>query len=236
MKSKLLEKPYKLLSITGTAFAAALIVLNLISGYFTEGSVFPYAKAAVIAAEAASLVLFILSFIFSSSHVFYYSALELLVLHCLYAGKSYTALFLSSLLLALLMTDKILNRRLYLIIYTAQEILKAALVLPSGTTEFLYYAALDIFSICTICCINLLFHHVYDSRNTSRLDLESLKLTDRQKDCIKEIVLNNTTIKELAINHKVSESAIKKDLGTIYSTLGITGKADLKALFIDYRF
>ena len=50
-------------------------------------------------------------------------------------------------------------------------------------------------------------------------------------DVIKETVVNNTTIKALAITHNVSESAIKKDLSHIYSVLGITGKADLKALF-----
>ena len=49
-------------------------------------------------------------------------------------------------------------------------------------------------------------------------------------------VVNNTTIKALAIDYNVSESAIKKDLSHIYTVLGITGKADLKALFIGYKF
>ena len=76
----------------------------------------------------------------------------------------------------------------------------------------------------------------YDKKDSAPVRLEDYRLSDRQKDCIKEIVVNNTTIKALAINHNVSESAIKKDLSHIYTSLGITGKADLKALFIGYEF
>jgi len=76
----------------------------------------------------------------------------------------------------------------------------------------------------------------YITTEPPSVNLDDLKLTDRQKNCIKEIVLNNTTIKALAIDYNVSESAIKKDLAHIYKVLGITGKADLKALFIDYKF
>ena len=90
--------------------------------------------------------------------------------------------------------------------------------------------------MCTIGCLNLLFRHAYDKKESGAVSLDDYKLSDRQKDCIKEIVVNNTTIKALAINHNVSESAIKKDLAHIYSVLGITGKADLKALFIGYKF
>ncbi|MBO7135866.1 MAG: hypothetical protein J6V73_04480 [Spirochaetaceae bacterium] len=73
-------------------------------------------------------------------------------------------------------------------------------------------------------------------KDTVPPSLDGYKFSDRQKDCIKEIVLNNTTIKALAISHNVSESAIKKDLSHIYDVLGITGKADLNALFIGYEF
>ena len=95
---------------------------------------------------------------------------------------------------------------------------------------------LSLFALCTISCINILFRHAYTQKDSKELSFEQLKLSDRQKDCIKEIVVNNTTIKALAITYNVSESAIKKDLAHIYKVLGITGKADLKALFIDYKF
>ncbi|MBP5752175.1 MAG: hypothetical protein J6W60_04865, partial [Treponema sp.] len=126
--------------------------------------------------------------------------------------------------------------RLRVIIYLAIEIIKLALVIPYGAKSFFEYFGITLFSVCTIGCLNLLFRHAYDKKESGAVSLDDYKLSDRQKDCIKEIVLNNTTIKALAINHNVSESAIKKDLAHIYSVLGITGKADLKALFIGYKF
>ena len=112
------------------------------------------------------------------------------------------------------------------------EVAKIALVVPYGVKTFFEYAGIVLFSLCTIGCINLLFRHAYDKKDAGKISLDDYKFTERQKDCIRETVLNNTTIKALAITHKVSESAIKKDLSHIYSVLGITGKADLKALFI----
>ena len=102
--------------------------------------------------------------------------------------------------------------------------------------SFFEYVGISLFSLCTIGCLNLLFRHAYDKKESEPISLDDYKFSDRQKDCIKEIVLNNTTIKALAITHGVSESAIKKDLLHIYSVLGILGKADLKALFIGYEF
>ena len=123
-----------------------------------------------------------------------------------------------------------------LIIYIALEVFKIILVVPYGVKTFFEYTGIILFSLCTIGCINLLFRHAYEKKDAGAINLDNYRFSDRQKDCIKEIVLNNTTIKALAINHKVSESAIKKDLSHIYNVLGITGKADLKALFIGYQF
>ena len=123
-----------------------------------------------------------------------------------------------------------------LIIYLVLEIIKLLLVIPYGVRSFLEYIGISLFSLCTIGCINLLFRHAYDKKDSGSISLDDYRLSDRQKNCIKEIVVNNTTIKALAIDYNVSESAIKKDLAHIYNVLGITGKADLKALFIGYKW
>ena len=135
----------------------------------------------------------------------------------------------------MLFENRIASKR-RLITYLVIEFAKLVLVVPYGVRTFFEYAGITLFSFCTIGCINLLFRHAYDKKDSDSITLDNYKFSDRQKDCIKEIVLNNTTIKALAITWNVSESAIKKDLSHIYSVLGITGKADLKALFIGYEF
>jgi DNA-binding CsgD family transcriptional regulator len=135
----------------------------------------------------------------------------------------------------MLLENRLVSKR-KLTLYIALEILKVFLVVPYGAKTFFEYVGIVLFSLCTIGCLNLLFRHAYDKKDAVPVSLDDYKLSDRQKDCIKEIVVNNTTIKALAITHNVSESAIKKDLAHIYSVLGITGKADLKALFIGYNF
>ena len=135
----------------------------------------------------------------------------------------------------MLLENRLVSRK-KLALYIALEVAKLALVVPYGVKTFFEYIGIVLFSLCTIGCINLLFRHAYDKKDSGTIRLEDYKFTDRQIDCIKETVVNNTTIKALAITWKVSESAIKKDLSHIYSALGITGKADLKALFIGYKF
>ena len=134
------------------------------------------------------------------------------------------------------MTENRLASKVRLSVYLALEVVKMIFVIPYGVRSFFEYIGITLFSLATIGCINLLFRHAYDRNGSEAINLDDYKFTDRQKDCIKETVVNNTTIKALAITHNVSESAIKKDLAHIYSVLGITGKADLKALFIGYQF
>lgn len=236
MLKKLFAKPFKLLSIVGCIYITILIILNLSMGYSYKRSIFPFAAAVTFTCEGIALILYILSF-FAKKHHFYYSVgLELLVFANLYDDVIYTALLLSSVILVLLLTDVHRVRRRTIITYGIIEVLKLALVIPYGISDFINYVGLTLFALGTIGCMNLIFRHAYVSTGTPSLNLDELKLTDRQKNCIKEIVLNNTTIKALAIDYNVSESAIKKDLAHIYKVLGITGKADLKALFIDYKF
>ena len=196
----------------------------------------PFSKTVSYSAEGVAFLLCILSFIFYKNHFFYYAGLQILILSNLYTGRIYTALFLTAILFVLLMIDNKLSSRLRLIIFLAVEVIKLMLVVPYGVQNFFEYMGISLFSLCSIGCINLLFRHAYDKKDSGTIKLEDCKFTARQLDCIKETVVNNTTIKALAINHNVSESAIKKDLAHIYSVLGIAGKADLKALFIGYNF
>lgn len=236
MLKKLFAKPFRLLSIAGTTYISIMIILNICSGYAYKRSIFPYAAAVTFTFEGAALILYILSF-FAKKHHFYYSVgLELLVFANLYDDVIYTALILSSIILVLLLTDVHRVRRRTIITYGILEVLKLGLVIPYGVSDFINYVGLTLFAFGTIGCMNLIFRHAYITTEPPAVNLDDLKLTDRQKNCIKEIVLNNTTIKALAIDYNVSESAIKKDLAHIYKVLGITGKADLKALFIDYKF
>ena len=175
-------------------------------------------------------------FFLYTQHSIYYIALETLTISYLYTGRIYTALFLTAILFVLLLLENRLASRLRLGIYLAVEVVKLVLVIPYGVRSFFEYLGISLFALATIGCINLLFRHAYDRKGSGAINLDDYKFTDRQKDCIKETVVNNTTIKALAITHNVSESAIKKDLAHIYNVLGITGKADLKALFIGYQF
>ena len=233
---KLLEKPFRLMAIVGGLFILSLVILTAFTEFSYEQSVMPFAKIISYAAAAVSFILCTLTFFFFEKHIFYYSALEILIFSNIYNGRIYTGLFLTAILFILLLLENRLSSKPRLIIYLVLEIIKLLLVIPYGVRSFFEYFGISLFSLATIGCINLLFRHAYSKKESGDINLDDYRLSDRQKNCIKEIVVNNTTIKALAIDYNVSESAIKKDLSHIYSVLGITGKADLKALFIGYKF
>ena len=233
---KLLDKPFRLMSVVGVVYLLIMLLLNVFTDFAYEQSIMPYAKIVSFVAQGVAFILCALTFFFYSNHYFYYAALEILVFSNLYSGRIYTALFLSSILFILMLWENRLVSKPRLIKYIALELAKLVLVVPYGVKTFFEYTGIILFSLCTIGCINLLFRHAYDKKDSGSINLDDYRLSERQKDCIKEIVLNNTTIKALAITYKVSESAIKKDLAHIYSVFGITGKADLKALFIGYEW
>lgn len=233
---KLLDKPFRLMSIVGIVYLIIMLLLNFLTDFSYELSIMPYSVLVSYAAEGLALIFCILTFCFYNNHFFYYIALEILVFSNLYTGRIYTALFLTSILFILMLLENRLVSKRKLTVYIVLEAVKLVLVVPYGVKTFFEYVGIVLFSLCTIGCINLLFRHAYDRKDSGEINLEDYKFTERQIDCIKETVLNNTTIKALAITHNVSESAIKKDLAHIYSVLGIAGKADLKALFIGYEF
>lgn len=230
-----MEKPFKLISVVGCVYLVSLIILNIFTGFSYAKSLYPFAAPITYVAEAVVFLLFLLTLIFKT-HFIYYIALEILVFVNLYDGVIYTALFVSSILLVLYLTENKKIKKRNILLYSLIALVKLGMIVPYGITEFLNYVALSLFALCTIGCINLIFRHAYTKKDPAALNLDDYKLTERQKTCIKEIVVNNTTIKALAIDFNVSESAIKKDLAHIYKVLGITGKVDLKALFIDYHF
>ena len=231
-----LDKPFRLMSIVGFVYLVIMLLLNLLTDFSYELSIMPYSRIVSYSAEGLALLFCILTFCFYNNHFFYYIALEILVFSNLYTGRIYTALFITSIMFILMLLENRLVSKRKLSLYIALEILKILLVVPYGVKTFFEYVGIVLFSLCTIGCINLIFRHAYDKKGSGTINLDDYKFTDRQKDCIKETVVNNTTIKALAITHNVSESAIKKDLAHIYNVLGITGKADLKALFIGYQF
>ena len=232
----LLDKPFRLMSIVGIVYIIIMLLLNVLTDFSYELSIMPYSKIVSYSANGAALVLFVLTLCFYNKHLLYYAALELLIFSNLYTGRIYTSLFLTSILFILMLLENRLVAKRRLLVYIVLEVTKLALVVPYGVKAFFEYAGIVLFSLCTIGCINLLFRHAYDKKQDGAINLDDYRLSERQKNCIKEIVVNNTTIKALAIDYNVSESAIKKDLAHIYSVLGITGKADLKALFIGYEF
>lgn len=231
-----LDKPFRLMSIVGFAYLLIMLLMNVLTDFSYELSIMPYSRIVSYTAEGLALVLCVLTFCFYNNHIFYYAALEILVFSNLYTGRIYTALFITSIMFILMLLESRLVSKRKLSLYIALEILKVFLVVPYGVKTFFEYVGIVLFSLCTIGCINLLFRHAYDKKDSGSINLDDYRFSVRQKDCIKEIVVNNTTIKALAITWKVSESAIKKDLAHIYDVLGITGKADLKALFIGYQF
>ena len=224
------------MAIVGDVFILTMVILTVFTEFSYEQSVMPFAKIISYVAAAVAFILCTLTFFFFEKHIFYYSALEILVFSNIYNGRIYTGLFLTAILFILLLFENRLASKPKLIIYLVLEIIKLLLVIPYGVRSFFEYFGISLFSLATIGCINLLFRHAYDKKDSSGINLDDYRLSDRQKNCIKEIVVNNTTIKALAIDYNVSESAIKKDLSHIYTVLGITGKADLKALFIGYEF
>ena len=233
---KLLDKPFRLMSVVGLVYLLIMLFLNIFTDFSYEQSIMPFSKTVSYTIEGIAFVLCTLSFFFYTRHSIYYIALEILTLSNLYTGRIYTALFLTAILFILLLIENRLASKVRLGVYLVVEVVKLILVIPYGVRSFFEYIGITLFSLATIGCINLLFRHAYDNKSFDTISIDDYKFTVRQKDCIKEIVLNNTTIKALAINHNVSESAIKKDLSHIYNVLGITGKADLKALFIGYEF
>lgn len=235
MFKNLLEKPFKLLSLVGILYLIVTVLLKLFADFPLSSNGYPFSNVVVYFSEGIFFLLCILTYFLYTKHFLYYAGIELLVFANIYSGEVYIALFLSSILLVLLLSENHKITVPVIAIYVVIELIKAGLVIPFGVTQFFLYFGLNLFALCSIGCVNLLFRHAYEKKDSS-LNLDELKLSDRQKDCIKEIVVNNTTIKALAITHNVSESAIKKDLAHIYKVFGITGKADLKALFIGYKF
>ncbi|SEQ31611.1 hypothetical protein SAMN04487977_103354 [Treponema bryantii] len=233
---KFLDKPFRLMALIGSIYLITMILMNVFTDFFYELSVMPFSRTVSYSAEGVALVLCVLSFFFYTHHSIYYIALETLAFSYLYTGRVYTALFITAILFFLLMTENRLASKVRLSVYLALEVAKMIFVIPYGVRSFFEYIGITLFSLATIGCINLLFRHAYEKKDSGEINLDDYKFTDRQIDCIKETVVNNTTIKALAITHNVSESAIKKDLAHIYSVLGIDGKADLKALFIGYKF
>ena len=233
---KFLDKPFRLMSLIGCVYLITMILLNLFTDFSYELSIMPFSKIVSYSTEGVALLLCVFSFILYTHHSIYYTALELLTFSYLYTGRIYTALFLTAILFVLLLIENRLISKMRLSVYLIIEVAKAGFVIPYGVRSFFEYLGITLFSLATIGCINLLFRHAYEKKDSGQISLDDYKFTDRQMDCIKETVVNNTTIKALAITHNVSESAIKKDLAHIYNALGITGKADLKALFIGYDF
>ena len=236
MNKKFLEKPFRLMAIVGCVYILTMVILSVFTDFDYENNLMPFAKIISYAAAAIAFILCALTFFFYEKHIFYYSALEILAFSNIYNGRIYTALFLTAILFILLLLENRLSSKPRLIIYLVLEVIKLLLVIPCGARNFFEYIGISLFSLATIGCINLLFRHAYDKKQTGSINLDDYRFSERQKNCIKEIVVNNTTIKALAIDYNVSESAIKKDLSHIYTVLGITGKADLKALFIGYKF
>ena len=233
---KFLDKPFRLMALIGSIYLITMILMNVFTDFSYELSVMPFSRTVSYFAEGVALVLCVLSFFFYTHHSIYYIALETLAFSYLYTGRIYTALFITAILFFLLMAENRLASKVRLGVYLALEVAKMIFVIPYGVRSFFEYIGITLFSLATIGCINLLFRHAYEKKDAGEINLDDYKFTDRQIDCIKETVVNNTTIKALAITHNVSESAIKKDLAHIYSVLGIDGKADLKALFIGYKF
>ena len=233
---KFLDKPFRLMTLIGCLYLIIMLLLNICTDFSYELSIMPYSRIVSYSTQGVALLLCLLSFFLYTHHSIYYIVLETLTISYLYTGRIYTALFLTAILFVLLLLENRLASRLRLGIYLALEVIKLVLVIPYGVRSFFEYLGITLFALATIGCINLLFRHAYDKKDAGTINLDNYKFTERQLDCIKETVVNNTTIKTLAINHNVSESAIKKDLAHIYSVLGITGKADLKALFIGYDF
>lgn len=233
---KFLDKPFRLMALIGCIYLIAMLLLNVFTDFSYELSKMPYSRIVSYTVQGVALLLCLLSFFLYTHHSIYYIALETLTISYLYTGRIYTALFVTAILFVLLLLENRLASRLRLGIYLAVEVVKLVLVIPYGVRSFFEFLGISLFALATIGCINLLFRHAYDRKGSGAINLDDYKFTDRQKDCIKETVVNNTTIKALAITHNVSESAIKKDLAHIYNVLGITGKADLKALFIGYQF
>lgn len=236
MKFNLYEKPFRFVSCVACIYLISSIILNIFTGFSYKDSIFPYANIINFIVEGITLILFIFTVIFYNKHIIFYISIELLVFLNLYTNNIYISLFLSSLLLVFLLIEYEFVSSGKMAVYIVIELIKCSLVIPYGATEFFRYVGLTLFGFCAVGFIKLLFQHAINTNNSSSFSLDDYKFSDRQKDCIREIVINNTTIKALAINHKVSESAIKKDLAHIYKILGITGKADLKALFIGYKF
>ena len=236
MNKKFLEKPFRLMAIVGCIYILAMVILSVFTDLPDENHPMLFSNIVFFAASAIAFVLCTLTFFFFEKHLFYYVALEILVFSNIYNGRIYTGLFITAILFILLLLENRLSSKPRLIIYLVLEVIKLLLVIPYGARNFFEYIGISLFSLATIGCINLLFRHAYDKKESGSINLDDYRLSERQKNCIKEIVVNNTTIKALAIDYNVSESAIKKDLSHIYTVLGITGKADLKALFIGYEF
>ena len=150
------------MAIIGCVYILTMLFLNFFTGFSYEQSIMPFSSLVSYLAYGIALVMSILTFFMHRNHLFYYIGLEVLVFSNLYTGRIYTALFVSSILMVILLFVNRLSSRLRVIIYLAIEIIKLALVIPYGAKSFFEYVGITLFSVCTIGCLNLLFRHAYD--------------------------------------------------------------------------
>ena len=127
------------MAIVGCVFILTMVILTVFTDFSYELSVMPFAKIISYTAAAIAFLLCTLSFFFFEKHLFYYSALEILVFSNIYNGRIYTGLFLTAILFILLLLENRLTSKPNLIIYLVLEIIKLLLVIPYGVRSFLEY-------------------------------------------------------------------------------------------------
>ncbi len=165
------------MSIAGCIYLLISNISSFLTDFSYKDSIYPYAKVVCITVEGIVLVIFALSIFFYNKHILFYTGIELLVFLNIYTNNIYISLFLSSIVLVFILIENTKVSPAMLISYSLGEVIKLAMILPYGLTDLFRYFALSLFAVCSIGCINLLFHHAYSKTESSKMNLEKEETT-----------------------------------------------------------
>ena len=248
---KLQKGPFFALSVTGLISLICLFILTFVQDYsfLNNDVVAQKVKISGIIMYGSFIILCIISFIFPKMYKFYYYGLAFLSYVDIIKGDDLTALMLYILIILMLLCTgwfyKNTIKRILLMFFYWVSLFMLFLILYQFTvTKVIYFAVISFFcagafyTVYTLLKPNLtksISLQVEVSENKVDIDYNQIMfhLDKRQKLLMRELVVNDLKMKEIADKLNISLSTTKKDAAKIYELFGVSNKDELKELVIN---
>lgn len=252
-KNKSTPNPFRLLALSGFLALFTGTTLNILFGSDFPESIIPNT---LIVTPVINGICTFLSFILIFLPENIPLMCSILLVECIYdvlTGFDMLGLFLFSFMNLILFCKGFFKTqpKKKAIILTGGWLLLLTTLLPFGLERFIFAIAVSFFMFCAYICI---YHLLIDKLSYllpdvaectlkatytlpepgSRLNLQSLGLTDRQCGCIKAVITTTSSYREIGEKYFVSESAIKKEMSQIFRCFGVKNREMLRLLLMQY--